>query len=151
MLVLLEGGAFQVCEIWDVHCGVFFLRTSMNGCPVLVSASPGKNTPLCPCTQIPLTASRTLLLKKFELKVLASVSSLYRVILVVSNWLSTTVSAQRATYCPISHISSHRVILRKILWYLHAPGVICRITPMNTMGRSALQSRSLTPGNSSAR
>ena len=129
----------------------FFLRTSMNGCLVLVSVSPGNNNSLCPCPQIPLTATRILLLKTVELKVLASVYSLYRVILVVSNWLSTTVSAQRATYCPISHISSHRVIPRKILRALHATGVIFRVTPMNTMGRSALQSRSLTPGNSSIR
>ena len=40
--------------------------------------------------------------------------------------------------------------LREILWALHAPGVACRITPMNTMGNSSLQRHSLAPLNSSA-
>ena len=79
----------------------FYLRTSMTDCPVLVYASPRNNTPLFPCPWIPLTAAHILPLTTFELRVLAYVSSLYWVVIVGCNWLSTTVSAQKSAYFQI--------------------------------------------------
>ena len=123
----------------------------MTSFPVFVSAYPGKKTLLCPYPQIPLTAAHILPLKTFELKVLASVSYLYLVVCVGYNRLSATVSLKRTSYCSISHRSTCCVILQQILWALHAYGVVCGIIPMNTMGRSEFQCRSLAPNNYSTR
>ena len=94
--------------------GCLYLRTSMTGRPVLESVSTGNNTPICPCPMIILTAARILLLTNFELKVLASVYSFPRIVLVGQDRISTTVSKQRATCFPIYHIYRLHVIQRKI-------------------------------------
>ena len=144
----------SILYLWDLGCtlqGCFSLRTSMNDCPVLVSDSPGNNTPICLCPWFLLTAGRILPLTNFELKVLASSSSLSRVVLVGCDQHSATVSAKRASYWQIFHRFSRRVILWQILWYLHARGVVCKITLINTMGRSSFQRCSLASRNSSAR
>ena len=83
--------------------GCFYLRTSIAGHPVLVSTSPGNNTPLCPCHRIPLATASIFPLTTFEFKVIVSVSSLSWVVLVGRGWLSSKVSAQRSSYCPIYH------------------------------------------------
>ena len=131
--------------------GCFSLRTSMTGRPVLLSTSTSNNTSLCPCPQIPLTAAHILPLTTFDLKVLYSVSSLSWVVCVGQDRFSATVSEQRLAYCPISHRSSRRIILQWILYDLNIPVFVCRITPMNTMGSSVLQRRSLAQRNYSSR
>ena len=131
--------------------GCFSLRTSMTSRTVLVFVSPGNNTPIFPCPLIPLTTAQILQLTTFELKVLTSVSSLSLVVLAICDCLSATVSAQRAACCPIFHRFRFHVILRQISWALSAHGLVFRITPMNTMGRSAFHPLSISQRNSSVR
>ena len=131
--------------------GSFYLRTSMTGHLLLVSTTPRNNTPPCQCPWIHLKAARIMPLTIFVLKVLASVSSLSRVVCVGQDQLSSMISKYKAEYFPIPHRSKLCMIIQRIYLTLCSTIFVFRIIPMNTMWQSAFQRHSLAPRNSFSR